>query len=54
MRILCQVEERTSPDKMFWALVFIDIAFVADLYELTGNFSTSEDFLFVYKKSAFA
>ena len=50
MRIPGEVEERASPDKMFWALVMLDIAFVADLYEFSGHFSTSEDF-FCYSRN---
>ena len=31
----------------------LDIAFVADLYEFSGHFSTSEDLFLLFKKSRF-
>ena len=32
MGIPYEVEENASPEKIFWALVLLDMAFVADLY----------------------
>ena len=45
-----------APTRCFEFFSLLDIAFVAfvaDLYEVTGNLSSSEVILFVFKKCAF-